>query len=1243
LPGFIHRWEWLQFKFMEALVYNVRLGKYIVSAILLFGFVLALPVEGQQYLGTLAGKVTDASGANVPKAEVSATDVVTHFTTTTVTDDGGNYSIPFLTPDEYSISIIVKGFRPETRTGIVLTAGGSVLTEFSLKIGSETESVDVTADAQLLDTASANLATTFSATEVTDVPNIGRNPFVLSTLAANVYSSNYMQGKASGFTNPFSGTAVQISADGSSGHNRITLDGIPDDPAERLSGASYTGFVPSPEAVQEVKIQTALYDAQYGHGNGVVTNTVLRSGSNTYHGSAYFVFRDTYMDANTYERVPTQHTAPAGKAITPRVNDTWTQPGFVLDGPLSIPHVYNAKDKTFFMVAYERIQLHQPLPYSSLVPTTSGVNPITGVADGGEVGGDFSALCSAFSATGVCLPGSGQQIYDPTSVTTPGANRTPFPYNIIPTNRINPAGAALLSYFPSPNSNLSNTVNYISTDTTEPNKYFSVVTRIDHSFSDRHKINATYFKDILNQLEPNEGFPKNIGPTTTAYSVTNSNAPGGDGYTVYRNDEGGSVDDVFAISPTLVIDSRFGVIYHPFGLVYPGNVFNLSNIGINGNNLPNQSFPNTTASDSYAGLAGGASGQISEDTLGSASLLVAKTIQKHSLRVGFDGNMSRYNVQNPQSGLGNFVFNRQFTQQNSSGLSGSNCPTTNCTVGGDANSGNAIAAMLLGVPSNGLYTNQIAYALQQIYYAFYAQDDWRVSNKLTVNLGLRWDYESPLTERYNRLNAGFCATCTNPLQSSVTGLTVNGGLTFVDTPSDPSRYTAPQKYTNFQPRFGVAYQLNPMMVLRGGVGLIYFNTLESPLAQGFSNQTSYSATANNVFPTNFISNPYSSGVQTPTGSSLGLATQLGQSISYPDPNHVQPKMLQWSASLQFQLPAKMAVEIAYSGNKVSQLEINNQIDDLPASFMGTSASPLSTAQNAALNASVPNPMAGLFPQTTSLNGATIKQYLLDVSFPEFTGVTDDYISSGSALYNSLAVSVSKQLGHGFDVQGNFTWAKIMDQNIYLNPQDSKPFRYQDPTPNLRGNLFGTYHFTQFNNMPEYARLPLGGWSLQGALRAYDGPLVPAPGGGTGSQYGLSNTYTQIGNIRNSNPTYNNFFNTCYQTITNGVPANVVGAAACASAASIPAFIQNPLFTLATEGPYLNLRELVHPLLDLSLFKKFKIHNSLNFEIRGEFFNVLNTPNFGAPGTTPGTSSYGVVTLTQVNDPRLTQLTARINF
>ena len=1208
---------------------------------LCFFIALAIALAGtgkaQQYLGTLSGDVEDSSGAKVTGAEVVATNVTTKFVTRAITNGIGEYTVPFLTPGSYTVTITANGFRSETRTDIELTAGGNVQTHFSLMTGTQQEQVLVTADTQLLDTGSANLNTTFLTSEVTDTPNIGRNPFVLATLAANVYSGNYMQGKASGFTNPFSGTAVQLVVNGSSGHNRLTLDGIPDDPAERLSGASYTGFVPSPEAVQEVKIQTALYDAQYGHGNGVITNTVLRSGSNVYHGAAYFVFRNTYMDANTYERVPTQN---ATVNPTRRVNDTWAQPGFVVDGPLSIPHLYNGKDKTFFMVAYERIQLHQPLPYSGLVPTTSG-----GLTGKGEVGGDFSSLCSSFNPSGVCVAGAGIQIYDPASVTTGTGNRTPFAYNLIPTNRLNAAGVALLSYFPAPNSNFSPTVNYISSDTTEPNKYFSVVTRVDHQFSDREHINATFFRDILNQIEPNEGFPKEIGPSTSA--------TGGDGYTVYRNNEGGSVDNVFVASPSLVVDARFGVIYHPFGLIYPGNVFNLGSIGINGSGLPFQSFPGTTASDSYSGLAGGSYGQISESTLGSTSLLVAKTLQKHALRVGFDGNLIRYNVQNPQSGIGAFTFNRQFTQENSSGATGANCPAPNCTVGNDPNSGNAIAAMLLGTPSTGSYGNQIAYALQQKYLAFFAQDDWRITDKLTINAGLRWDYESPLTECHDRLNAGFCLTCTNPLQSSVPGLTLQGGLTFVATPGSPSRFAAPQEWTHFQPRFGVAYQVAPNIVARSGFGLIYFNTLESPLGQGYSSSTNFVATTNSVFPANSLSNPWPTGVQTPTGNSLGLSTQLGQSVNYPDPNHVQPKMWQWSASLQFQFPARMALQIAYAGNKVSQLEINKNIDDLPASFMGTSASPLNSTQIATLTASVANPLAGQLPGS-SLNSATVQRYLLNVPFPEFTGVTENYISSGSALHNSLAVTVIKQLGHGLDLQGNFTWAKIMDQNVYLNPQDSAPFRYQDPNPNILANIFGTYHFTKLDGHPAYERLPLGGWSLQGVLRAYTGPLVPAPGTTTagqttGSQYGTATSYTQIGNPRQGNRSYSRSFNTCYENsagaLVNTSVSSTTGAVTpgCDNTSTLPAFRQNPQFTLSSVAPYLNIRELVHPLMDLSLFKQFKIHEALNFEIRGEFFNVLNTPNFGAPGTTPNTTSYGLVTLTQVNDPRLIQLTARINF
>jgi hypothetical protein len=1151
-----------------------------------------LPAFAQQYLGTLTGEVADASGAKIADADVSATDVTTHFTTKTKTNGSGEYSIPFLTPDTYDVAVGVSGFRPETRTGLVLTAGGNVRIDFALQVGAVGEKVVVTADLELLDTASANLGTTMGTKEVTDLPNIGRNPFVLSTLAAGVTTGAYMQSKASGFTNPFSGTAVQIIAEGSSGHNRLTLDGIPDDPAERLSGASYTGFVPSPEAVQEVKTQTALYDAQYGHGNGTVLNTVLRAGSNQYHGSAYYVFRNTYLNANTHERVPTQNAAVNP---THRTNDQWTQPGGVLDGPLSIPHVYNGHDKTFFMVAYEYLQLHQPVPFTGLVPTTA------------QLAGDFSGLCSNFVA-GICTAGTGIQLYDPTTADASG-NRTPFLNNNIK-SKINAAGASLASYYPAPNSTLSPTVNYISSDTSSPNKYWSFVTRVDHSISDRNKLNATFFKAVLHQIQPHEGFPKQIAPT-------------GIGYTVYRNNVGGSLDDVIVVSPTLVVDARIGVIYHPFGLVYPGSTFDLSTININGTGLPFQSFPGTSFSDSYSGIAAGNTGQISEDTLGSTSVLVSKNLSKHTIKAGFDGNLARYNVQNPQSGVGVFNFNREFTQKNS----------ISTAVGSDPNSGNPFASMLLGYPSSGTYGNQIAYALQQLYYGIYVQDDWRLRKNLTVNAGIRWDYETPFTERHNRQNTGFCFTCANPLQSSVAALTLNGGLQFA---SSSNRYAYPTDTNNFQPRFGVEYQLNPNAVLRGGFGIIYFNTLESPLGQGYSSSTGYVATLDNTHPANILSNPFPTGINLSTGSSLGLATQIGQSITYPDQNHTQPKIMQYSVSVQTQLPANMVLQVAYVGNKASQLEINKSIDALPAQYYNQG-----TAGITFLQTQVPNPMAGQLPGS-SLNSATVQRQFLLLPYPEFTNVTDNYASTGSVLYNSLQTSVVKRVSHGFSMQGNFTWSKIMDQNIYLNAQDplSSPFRYQDPNPNLVANLVGIYQFSSLSGKPAYERLTLGGWQVNGVLRAQNGNLVSTPGSSNGS----AGTVTPLSSPRLGSATYGRYFNTCYENAAGALVMTTPTAPGCDSASSIPAFQQHLSFVLNNIGPYMNdVRQRVHPLLDMTLFKQFQLHESLNFEIRGEFFNVLNTPNFGGPSTSLGQASYGIVTLTQANDPRLTQLTARLNF
>lgn len=586
--------------------------------------VVAPPAYAQRYLGAINGQVQDSSGAAIPGAEVTATETSTHFITTVKSDAAGTFTLPALNPGTYALTVTADGFAKSTRQGVLLTAGQLQAVQIALNPGSTSEVVEVQAENSLLDNGSPNIATTLSQQEVTNLPNVGRNPFVLATLGVGVTSGAYFQSKASQFTQPFSGVAVQISSEGNAGHNRLTLDGIPDDPPERFSGATYTGFTPSPEAVQEVKVQTSIFDAQVGHGNGTVTNTVVRSGSNRLHGAAYYVFQDTYLNANTFERVPNQNLAFGGSvAPTRRVNDQLSQTGAVLSGPVFLPKLYNGRDKTFFMVSYERFLSHSALTFNSRVPTAA------------ERTGDFSGLCNTFNAAGLCT--SGIQIYDPQSPLDATGNRTvSFANNRIPQGRFDAAGSALMSYYPMPNvpsSTAQSTFNYISNQTSYRSSYPSFIVRVDQQFGQKDKVNAIFFTAGLTQSYPLQGFPKSIGPS-------------GYGYSVYRNTKGGSLDEVHQFSSTMVLDSRFGLVYHPFGLMYPGSQnFNLGSINVANNNLPYTSFPGLGMSDSYSGLAAGAGGQISESTTGSLEEILSKTFGHHTVRFGFEGNLLRYNVQ----------------------------------------------------------------------------------------------------------------------------------------------------------------------------------------------------------------------------------------------------------------------------------------------------------------------------------------------------------------------------------------------------------------------------------------------------------------------------------------------------------------------------------------------------------------------------------------------------------------------
>lgn len=1183
--------------------------------------VATLPMHAQRYLGSINGQVQDSTGAKVPGAEVTVVESSTRFTTKVTTDGSGTFTLPALNPGTYTVTVTAAGFATETRRGVLLTAGQLQEVDVDLKAGATGEVVEVQAQNALLDNGSPNIATTLSQQEVTDLPNVGRNPFVLATLGVGVTSGAYFQSKASQFTQPFSGVAVQISSEGNAGHNRLTLDGIPDDPPERFSGVTYTGFTPSPEAVQEVKVQTSIFDAQVGHGNGTVTNTVVRNGTNNLHGAAYYVFQNTYLNANTYERVPNQNL-PYGGSVAPsrRTNDQLSQTGAVLSGPVVLPKIYNGRDKTFFMVSYERFLSHSALTYNSRVPTQA------------ERAGDFSGLCNTFNAAGLCT--AGIQIYDPQSPLDANGNRSAyFANNRIPQSRFDPAGAALMSYYPLPNisgANAQSTLNYISNQTSYRSSYPSFIVRVDQQVGQKDKLNAIFFTAGLTQSYPLQGFPKGIGPT-------------GYGYSVYRNTKGGSLDEVHQFSSTMVLDSRFGLVYHPFGLVYPGSQnFDLGSINIAGGNYPYTSFPGVAMSDSYSGLAAGAGGQISESTTGSLEEILSKTFGRHTVRFGFEGNLLRYNVQNPQSGLGVFNFSRLFTQQNYSIAS----PT----------SGDPMAAMLLGAYTNGSYNVTPAYALQQLYMAPFVQDDWRVNNKLTLNLGVRYDYESPFTERYNKMTSGFAFNTPSPLQ--IPGRTLMGGLTFTN--SD-NRYQYPRDLNNVQPRIGFAYQATPTTVVRGGYGIIFFNTAEAntSIGTGFSQTTGGATNTNLNTPLTTLSNPFPGGVLLPTGSTLGLATGLGTNISFTDPNHVQPSVTQYVFNVQQQMLGSLVLQVGYVGQQAKHLEVSHDINVLPQQYISTSTDYSTDLQNQTnLNQNVPNPLRGYLPSTanSNLTGTNIARYLLLRPYPQFGSIVENFSPIGASNYNSLQVQVSKPMKRHFSLQGSLTWNKLMANAILNNygAGSSLLSRIQDPGPTLFGNVFGTVQGPSLSTTPSWARLLLGGWSFNFIMRAQNGSLVSAPGGavtgGNGSNFNATNGVTQIGSPVLGQNSFGRFFNTCYQNAQGVNVATSSAGPACDAASPTPAFRQRLAFTAQTNNPYLNVRQRIYPLEDASLFKTFTIHEGVSFEIRGEFFNILNRPNFGGPNTSLGSANYGSVYsnvgtqgLTQLNDPRIGQLTGRINF
>lgn len=1182
-----------------------KLLRLSLAAITLAGVFLPRVAPGQEFRATVTGTVADSSGAKIPNAKVDVKNLATGVTVSTVTTGEGTYTTPFLDPGRYAITTTVSGFKTETKTNIELNVSDKQQIDFTLQVGGVSEQITVEASGQQLESANADLGQTIGATATAELPLLGRNPFQLTTLASGVQHTSQL---ASRSDRPFdNGGMDNYNINGSRAQtNEFLLDGTPNTASEGFQSPNNLTFAPPPDAVSESKVQTSTYDSQYGRTGGGTVNVGLKSGTNRFHANLYDYWRNTVLNANTFDG----NASGQGK-----VPFHWNEPGVEVEGPLYIPKLYDGRNRTFFMYNWEDIR--DSVPFGQIYT----------VATAAERNGDFSGLLNA----------NGQRvtIYDPLSTTATTVNgvttysRTPFAGNVIPQNRINSVARNMLTYLPLPNvpGNGFGQNNFSIPTNTRSDKYDIHSFRFDHAFNDQNKFFADVLRSNRHEVNDNAGF---VGPASPLYLH-------------WRINTGVIADFTSIISPTTVLDSRVSFNRHVFAIARHANGFDPTQLGFPASfasQLATPSFPYMNVGSYYsngnfAGFGYTGSNYTYTNTL-SWSETLSKTFNAHSARVGFNFRSIRNNVANPTSSAGTFVFNNSYTQSN--------------PIQGDALSGDAFASFLLGAPASGNVPINASFAYQSLYYAGFFQDDWRVNSRLTLNLGVRWDYESPISERLNRQNAGFDPTALSPLQ--IPGFrTLYGGLLFTGN-SASNRLPFRRDLNNWQPRVGLAYKITSSTVFRGGYGISYLPTFDIGQNNGFSTSTTFVSSVNNagLVPANFLSNPYPSGILQPVGSSQGLGTLLGQSLSFSNPNRKIPYVHQFSAQLQQQLPWQLLFTVGYAGSRSEDLQVAKQYNVLP-----TSALSLGNG----LLASTPNPFFGRVSGPLNTANTTVQQLLLP--FPQFLGTTSG-VSSGTSAgitslnnpfgyssFDSLQVNLDKRFSKGLYFIGSYTYSKALEATTYSNNQDpfsSPARRISNFDAPHRFTIAGGYALPFFKDQKGFANILLGGWQVNAMAYFQSGIPIAAPttsGGGlpTANTAGAT-TYpggvisTGISPNIDAADRFSAQFNTCTITLA-GTRQN------CSSASQPAAWrIQSP-YELNTTSLVLNIRMPRPAQVNASLFKTFTLAESVRLQFRAEAFNLSNTPWFGNPTTAINSSSFGQVAKTQANDSRSLQLALRLSF
>jgi hypothetical protein len=1111
----------------------------------------AMMAAGQSFTGRIVGTVTDSTGGLVGAAQIRATEVATNRVLATASNATGNYSFNELPRGEYQLEVSAPGFKNTVRRGIQLAIGQQARVDVQLEVGSVAESVEVVADASLLETVDSVLGKVVDNKRITELPLNTRNVFSLLYLTPGVtgsVSSTYSTGFA---INGARNSMLDILVDGvSTAHPTV-------------NGFSGNSTFPPVEAIAEFKVLGANYSAEFGRSNGGIVNVVYKSGTNTLHGSLFEFLRNSKLDANDFFN--NRQGRPLGSFKR-------NQFGGMVNGPIK-------KDKTFFLASYEGLRERSSANTSTSVPTAE------------QRRGDFSQTRAA--------NGSAVNIFNPFTTRAQGTGfvRDPFPGNVVPASLMDPVAVNAMKYFPQPNT----VVNAV----TNLNNFFNVGARsfdqnqidgrVDHNLTDKQRIFGRFsWRENLDS--PPMYFPEEL---TIAEGRVNQGV----------RQPSASIDYTNALTPTMVWTMRAGFSRSLFDYDNQGLGFKPSALGLPAavdSVVDRQMFPRIGASG-FVNL-GGNDHRFS--TFNTYTLLsnLSKIAGNHSLKMGWEGRMIRVNVWEARS-AGTFNFSQGFTQ-------GPNPNTASATAG------NSIASLLLGTGTTGnvLIRNWKNVAAQSFYHAFYLQDDWRITKKLTLNIGLRYEVDLPRTERYNRFN-WLDPYAVSPLSGQVPGMgELRGGVKFVGVDGNP-RTQFNKDLNNFGPRFGLAYQVDSKTVVRAAYGHFFGPSRQAAQGTvgpfGFRVEYPWVTTTDGITPFNRLSNPYPEGFRDVPGAADGLLTQAGANLQAFLQDSPSPWNMMWNFTLQRELPGAVLLESTYVGNRGLYLsrsgEGGMELNQLDPQYL---------ALGSALNQRVPNPFFGIVNNGVHLSPTIARGQLLR-PFPQFTNVQPLYDAGSNSIYHSWQNTFRRRFGNGFMFEGNYTWAKMMDTgDSHQNTFDvaaSRALSGQDiahrfvtsvlyDLPVGKGRKIDTGESAFVNAI-------LGGWQVNGIVTFQSGTPLALSANNTSGLFAARTQPNSTGISGKKTGRVQDRLNSYFTQ---------------------SAYAQPAAFTFGNLGRFLpDVRSDSVRNWDISMFKQFQLREKFTMQFRTEFFNAMNTVRFGAPNTSVTSNAFGTVT-SQANAPRQIQ-------